>query len=430
MVFMHRKKGNFIILISVILTLSLYLLSKADLKILWRFPWLSASQMMSLVGTVLLSFTFVLGSRSKFLENWFGDLGKVNKKHQRLGKISYFLLLLHPLLLVVNVLLNVKAATDLIYLSQNNASNFGELALFLMTALLVLTLVIKLPYHIWIISHDFMGLALLLGIFHVFLIESDVSRYLPLRWWILFVLGVGVYFYVYKVFLYKWLGPKHEYLVKRVKKIGDISEIYLEPKSNPIAFLPGQFAYLSFDDPELKEVHPFSFSSSPDNKTVRFSVKILGDYTSRLKKLRAGTKAVIWGAYGKMYRGFYTNKEVVCIAGGIGITPFLSMLEFEINHPIKRKIDLFYSVKSKNEAIYDRELKGWEDKLDRFVYHPNFDDSKPRLTVTIIKKTIGSLENKLFYLCGPRSMMESMIKQLKSAGVKDDSIIFEDFNFK
>ncbi|KKQ91959.1 MAG: Ferric reductase domain protein transmembrane component domain-containing protein, partial [Candidatus Shapirobacteria bacterium GW2011_GWE1_38_92] len=128
---MQKKKGNFIIMVLVILTLSLYLLSKADLKILWRYPWLSVSQMMSLVGVVLLSFTFVLGSRSKFLENWFGGLDEVNKKHQRLGKISYFLLLLHPLLLAVNVLPNVKAATNFLYLSQNNVYNFGVLALYL-----------------------------------------------------------------------------------------------------------------------------------------------------------------------------------------------------------------------------------------------------------------------------------------------------------
>jgi len=427
---MQKKKGNFIIMVLVILTLSLYLLSKADLKILWRYPWLSVSQMMSLVGVVLLSFTFVLGSRSKFLENWFGGLDEVNKKHQRLGKISYFLLLLHPLLLAVNVLPNVKAATNFLYLSQNNVYNFGVLALYLMTAVLFLTLVMKLPYHIWIVSHDFMGLVLLLGIFHVFLVESDVSHYLPLRGWILFMLGTGFYFYIYKVFLYKWLGPKHEYLVKRVKKIGDILEIYLEAKSKPIAFFPGQFVYLSFDDPELREAHPFTFSSSPDNKIVRFSVKILGDYTSKLKKLVPGTKAVIWGAHGRMYQGFYANKEVVCIAGGIGITPFLSLLEYEINHPKKRKIDLFYSVKSKNEAVYDRELEEWENRLERFIYHPNFGDSKPRLTMAKIKKTIGSVENKRFYLCGPTSMMKSMIKQLKNIGVKNNSIIFEDFNFK
>lgn len=417
-------------MVLVILTLSLYLLSKPDLKVLWRYPWLSVSQMMSLVGVLLLAFNFVLGSRSKFLENWFGGLDEVNKKHQRIGKISYFMLLLHPLLLAVNALPNVKATINFLYLSQNNIYNFGVLALYLMTAVLFLTLVIKLPYHIWLVSHDFMGLVLFLVILHVFLIESDVSQYLPLRWWVLFILGMGFYFYIYKVFLYKWLGPKHEYLVDRLKQVGDVLEIYLKPLAKPLTFFPGQFAYLSFDDPELKEAHPFTFSSSPDNKIVRFSVKILGDYTSKLNKLMPGTKAVIWGAHGRMYQGFYANKEVVCVAGGIGITPFLSLLEYEINHPKKRKIDLFYSVRSKNEAVYDRELKEWEGRLEKFVYHPNFGDSKPRLTITKIKEIIGSVENKLFYLCGPRAMMESMIKQLKNAGVKNNSIIFEDFNFK
>ncbi|HAP37465.1 TPA: hypothetical protein DCQ19_01150 [Candidatus Shapirobacteria bacterium] len=427
---MQKKKGNFIIMVLVILTLSLYLLSKADLKILWRYPWLSVSQMMSLVGAVLLSFNFVLGSRSKFLENWFGGLDEVNKKHQRLGKISYFLLLLHPLLLAVNVLPNVKAAINFLYLSQNNVYNFGVLALYLMTAVLFLTLVMKLPYHIWIVSHDFMGLVLLLGIFHVFLIDSDVSVFLPLRIWILGFLGIAMYFYIYKVFLYKWLGPKHEYLVKRVKKIGDILEIYLEPKSKSIAFLPGQFAYLSFDDPELKEAHPFSFSSSPDKKILRFSVKILGDYTAKLTGLKKGTNVRVWGAHGRMYQGFYANKEVVCIAGGIGITPFLSMLDYETNHKLKRKIHFFYITRSEKEAVYDKELKKIKSNLETFNYHRYFGENKPRITADIIEDKIGDLNKKLFYLCGPISMMTSISDQLYKKGVRKKDIIFENFNFK
>jgi len=299
-----------------------------------------------------------------------------------------------------------------------------------MILVLLLTLVIKLPYHFWLKTHDFIGLTLFFACLHIFFISSDISRYLPLRIWIFFLLSLGIFSYIYKVFLYRWFGPKYKYTVKKTKQLGDIFEIYLSPQFSSLPFRPGQFAFINFNRPGLTESHPFSFSSPPGSPLLRFSVKVLGDYTAKLNQLTAGTPANIWGAYGQMYQHFSDDKDVVCVGGGIGITPFLSLIGHEVNHPQPRTIFLFYSAKSQVEAVYHAELSQLASTLKNFKYFPHFSDTQPRLTVDDIYHAVRSLDDRFFYLCGPKSMMDSLSLQLKNKGVPSDHIIFEDFTLK
>lgn len=418
------------ILVPLLITINLFILSKTGFDTSFDSPWLWASQLFSLLGTILLVISFVLASRARFLEKIFGGLDKVIKMHHIIGGVAFVLILHHPLFLALSVLPNFNLARQYLFLSADYIYNFGVLALYLMALLLILTLIIKLPYHIWIKTHDFLGIVLLLACLHIFFITSDVSRYLPLRIWMFVNLGMGIFFYIYKVFLYKNFGPKYGYTVEKVNQLGAVVEIYLKPDNESIKYKPGQFAFVKFEQEGLTEVHPFSFSSSPDDVYVRFSVKILGDYTSRLRNLAVGTKVLVWGAYGQLYYGFNGKKDVVFIAGGIGITPFVSLLRYETKHILPRKISLFYSAKNESSAIYHSDFTEWESTLNNFNYFPNFDEAKPRLCSQTIIDQLGNWQNKIFYICGPTAMMHSISAQLKENGVKPNNIIFEDFNFK
>ncbi len=420
------KKTMISILLPLLVTINLFLLSKTNIELSWLF----FSQLFSLLGTVLLSISFVLGSRSRFLEKIFGGLDKVIKLHHIIGGVSFVLLLNHPIFLALSVLPNFNLASRYIFFSADQIYNFGVMALATMTLLLIFTLIIKLPYDIWLKTHDFFGLVLLFASLHIFLITSDVSRYLPLRIWMMLVLAVGIYFYIFKVFLYKKFGPKYSYIVEKINEVGDVLEIYLKPENESIKYYPGQFAFINFDMNGLNETHPFSFSSSPDDFMIRFTIKIMGDYTLKLRQLSPGTKCLIWGSYGKLYYGFDGNKDVVCVAGGIGITPFVSLIRYEIKHIKPRKIYLFYSAKTEKSAIYHSDFIELESNLINFNYYPNFTCDKPQLSCQKLVENIGNLNNKLFYLCGPTKMMDNLSYQLQENGVKTKDIIFEDFSFK
>jgi len=426
-----KSIGNWILWVITIITIGLFVSSKVDLNEIMAIPWLSASQALALVGTAMLSMSFVLSSRARFLESLFGGLDKVMKVHHMVGGIAFLLIINHPLFLAVDAIPNFQIATKYFWLSTNMSYSLGVGALYTLIITLLLTLVIKLPYDLWLKTHDFMGLALLLGSLHVYTISSDVSRYMPLRLWMFALLGVGFFSFIYKVYLYSTFGPKYKYIVSTIRRLKDVYEITLLPIDEKVSFLSGQFVFINFEEKGLEEKHPFTISSSPTAEELRISVKALGDYTVKLNRLKNGVVANVWGPYGRFYKGMNSEaKEIVMIAGGIGITPYLSMLNFELNKKLERKIWLFYGANSPEDAVYDEEITNLEEKLVNLNYFRHFGGTKPRVNVELLREKIGELSDKIYYICGPTAMMENLSEQLIKNGVKRKNIIMEDFAFK
>ncbi len=415
----------------LLVTWALHIASKWAVGDNWLLNWVTVSQLFSLWGTVMLCWSFGLSSRARFLENILGGQDKIIKGHQKIGVLAFFLILHHPIFLAVNALPNFSLATKYIYFSSDFTYNLGVLGLYTMISMLALTLVVNLPYELWLKTHDLLGATLWFGGAHIFFIESDVSRYLPLRVWIFVMLFGGLYAFVYKAFLYRWFGPRYKYSVDRAEQKGDVIEIWLQPAgSDKLKFEPGQFIYVEFGGDMRGERHPFSISSAPGEERLRLSVKILGDYTLKLKKIAIGTQAIIWGPYGKMGSGFDRDNKIVMVAGGIGITPFLSMIRSEALKPRDRQLFLFYSAKNKVEMVYEEEVLEATSKLTNFKLIGRTSDVYTRLTGEEIMEQVNGGEKSRFYLCGPRKMMEDIYRQLAKLGVKRRNIIFEDFAFK
>jgi predicted ferric reductase len=190
--------------------------------------------------------------------------------------------------------------------------------------------------------------------------------------------------------------------------------------------LPGQFAFFRFNGEKVgKEEHPFSISSNPADKFLRITVKYLGDFTAQLKQLEVGAKVIVDGPYGKFsYKNAHYEKQI-WIAGGIGITPFLSM--FPDIRDDKYTVDLVYVLARESEAINLPEM------LLHAKEHPNFrvatfDSSKQgRITAEIIRNYHGDLGDTSIFLCGPPAMMKSMREQFVALGVATSDIHSEEF---
>lgn len=429
---LQKKLGIPIIILSLIITLNLFIASKQSVGIIFNHPLLSLGQIFSLIGTILLCFSFVLSSKLSRLENWFGGFDKVYKTHHAAGAIAFVLLLLHPLFLIVDALPNKKLAVLYVLPSNIWSYNFGIIALWTMIFLIVLTIFVKLPYHVWKKTHEYMGLALLLGALHIFLVTSDVSRFAPLRVWMFSFIFVALSAYIYARFLYKHFGPKYNYVVEYFRRDEDLIELFLRPVGKSLPFSPGQFAFLQFENKELNsEEHPFSISSDPQSSFLRFSIKIVGDYTLNLRELEKGSKVRVFGPYGSFFEKFSKCSGAVCIAGGIGITPFLGMLAQEVKKEKNDKeIFLYYCERNENEFFYDNEVKNLSMACSSIKYIPHCSSQKGRLKADQILQTIGSLKDKLIFLCGPAVMMKDLRKQFLKCGVNSNNIIFEDFNFR
>jgi predicted ferric reductase len=125
----------------------------------------------------------------------------------------------------------------------------------------------------------------------------------------------------------------------------------------------------------------------------------------------------------------HADKEIVLLAGGIGITPFLSMVENEDFRAGKyNKAHLFYSVQVPEEAYYHDEITELGVKEEYLHYIPHSSDSEGYLTPEVIADRVGDLKAKVYLICGPKVMMDSLREQLMEAGVPFEQIFTEDFS--
>ncbi len=383
------------------------------------------SQIISLIGTIYLSVSFVLSSRFSFLERLIGGLDVVYKIHHFLGAISFVLLLHHPLLLAVRILPNAQAALRYLLPSNNLSFNFGIAALFLMILLIIFTLFVHLPYHIWKNIHIWMGGVLLLAMLHVFFIVSDVSIFLPLRIWMFTWMIVGLISFIYKRFFYNRYKNTYEYQILKITEINNYFEFILSPPANEkMKYQSGQFVYLASENETLgEENHPFSIASSPDQNEMVLIIKKLGDYTSKMGLLKAGEKVRIHGPYGTFLETVPIKNILVGIAGGIGMTPFISLLK---NNRLleNKKLTLFHVIKDQRDSFFNQtENLSFNSKT---IVHNSTENGK--FSLEAVQHSVENIKEATFYICGPSSMMESLRSQLISAGVKPSKIIFEDFS--
>ncbi len=388
----------------------------------------SIGQIFGLTGMAMLSLSFLLNSRLSFLEEYFGGLDKMYLSHHNLGTISFMLLLFHPVILALRFLSSsAKQALFFLLPGRNLAINFGIGTLSLMILLLILTFLVNLKYERWRFTHKFLGLVLVGAIVHMLLIPSDVSRSILLKGYLIGLSGIALISYSYRTLLGKSDRAKLRYHIKEINQLGsEILEIVLKPEGKHIQFIAGQFAFVKFLAEEMpKEQHPFTISSSPKEGQLRFSIKMSGDYTSTLKNLRPGMTAEIEGPYGRFFS--VSAGEEVWIAGGIGITPFLSRARDLKNN---KQIDLFYSLRNKKDSFFVKELEEIARKNKNFRLHMHYTLEEGHINIKKIKNILRYMIGREVFICGPAGMMTSLKKQFTSEGFDRDHIHMEEFNLK
>lgn len=423
-----RKNLYIVYLIFIGTTIFLWVSSKPSIDSIFRLPLVSLVQICGLTAASLVSLNLLLAARLSFFENLFGGLDKVYRQHRLTGELAFVFMLTHPTLLLINAFPNIDTILAYTINFSDWALNFGKLAITGFSAILILTLFVRIPYHIWRRIHQLMIIPLIFLTLHVFTIPSDVSTFLPLRFWMLGILTAGILIYVYKVIFYKFIGPKFDYEIVRVNPKGQITEIILKPVTSALSFEPGQFVFAVFGNREVgPEEHPFSISSAPGEPNIRLSIKKSGDFTSTLPKLKKGDVVKLYGPYGQFGKNaLATQKDVIMIAGGIGITPFLSIVNYINDKNINKNYNLIYSYKDETDSSYKEELAAVAGKS--LTTHNS--QRNGHLTAQTIADKVGGITEKLILLCGPKGMMKALTEQFLALGVKQQNIIYEDFDLK
>ncbi len=373
------------------------------------------SLLLAASGLVMIFIQFVLSSRIKRLETGLG-LDRMLRWHRFFGRAGLGCLTGHV------VLIATYRITVFGELFPTTFIWIGLLALigFMITAALASThRTIGLAYETWRNIHLFNYLLFPLVLIHVFYHTVDGSA-LYYLWVVLALAYVGIVAYrLYRIVMIR-INPFEVVEVRQEAK--DIWT--LEFSGKKIDFLPGQFMFVQLlRKGKLSSAHPFTISNSPTREQLSITPKKLGDFTLSIKDTRVGDKAFIDAPYGVFSYLNYRHEELVFIAGGIGITPFISMLRYISDKMPEQKVILFWANRNENMLCFREELKQMEDELASFrailimTDQPDWEGEKGHLNGAMIQGYLESLDNKDFFVCGPPDMTADIIFELKELQV-------------
>jgi glycine betaine catabolism B len=198
------------------------------------------------------------------------------------------------------------------------------------------------------------------------------------------------------------------------------------------AYRAGQYFILHLSETLVK---PFSFSSSPfDMEYIEFTTRVSeSDFKKRLVALGAGDVVSISSPLGSFILG--DSKKLAFLAGGIGVTPHLSMLREISGAGLDYDVCLFYGVRNEKEIVCRRELDEMQDlnKNIRIVYvisdekHEGSGCYSGLICEDIVGREISNPFERTYMVCGPPAMVSAMEKMLGDMGVPKDKVIVERF---
>lgn len=235
---------------------------------------------------------------------------------------------------------------------------------------------------------------------------------------------------------------KIEYTIREIKTIANIVYLDLVP-GNPkkrMKFRPGQYGLLSFFNGNvLSQERPFSFASSPTNEgSLQFGFKIFGQFTADFAELKKGESVFVRGPYGSFIFDERKLKDAVFMAAGIGITPFISALDYATEKKLPNKITLIFSNKSIKETPFFNKIRNLEKINKNFASFFAFSNESGNLSNEYIKGRVneevlsnivkGVINRKTFFICGPVSYTNSVTEILEKLMVDDKKIITEEFS--
>ena len=217
--------------------------------------------------------------------------------------------------------------------------------------------------------------------------------------------------------------------------------LYFE-KPDGFAFKPGQFANFTLDSPIATDAggctRTLSIASAPHEKELMVAMRMRDTGFKRAASaLPIGAPFLLEGPYGNLTLHRDAARPAVFLAGGIGITPFRSMIRHATEVESAHRIFLFYSIRRLEEAAFLKELREIQKLNPRFTFIPTIThpDGIPHdwrgelghITEPMLRSWIPDFQDPIFYIAGPPGMVTGMREMLGVAGVPDDNIRAEEF---
>jgi ferredoxin-NADP reductase len=159
---------------------------------------------------------------------------------------------------------------------------------------------------------------------------------------------------------------------------------------------------------------------------MRLTVKSLGDGSRFLQRVEPGTWVIAEGPYGAMTAQRRTHRDVLLVAGGVGITPMRALFETMPLAP-GQDLLLLYRVRSREHAVFRTELDALSRRHGARVIY--LEDGAGRFTPQLFRHLVPNLAERDAYLCGPPPMAAAVREGLRTAGLPDAQLHEERFDF-
>lgn len=384
-------------------------------------------KLLGLVGFVLLLFQYVLSSKIKWIERGIG-LDVLFGVHKKAGLIALILITAHPIVFFISEKL------------QGYETPMSLLkVLGVITLLLLLTAVgaallygvLPLKYETWKGIHRISYAIFVLAFIHSFFIGSDLQRY-PMRivWVILAIPFIGIL--AYKLQQRSHMRRNPFKVAGVLQETYDTWSLYFEGEHPP--YNPGQFMIIQLlRDGKTSEPHPFTISSSPTGERLSISVKSVGDFTSTIGQTKTTDTAYIDMPYGVFSFLNFDAMDLVLIAGGIGITPFMSMLRYIYDKKLEKNVILLWGNKTEQDIAFRKELEMMASEMPSLkVVHvlsrqEGWPGERGTIDAEVLQKYVDNIHSSQFFICGPPPMMQAVERTLTELGVPKNRIHYERF---
>ncbi len=429
---MKRNLGNLTIIACVLLTIAIWFIFPPTHDGREHFVRQYAGEIIGSVNLVLMASALFISTRPKWAEPYFGGLDKMYVTHRRVATTAFLLIFVH--------VLTVPITTDWAL-----GNYLAVIAFTGFVSIILISLAPRIPflnkltggtYKGWKNLKKYIGIFFIIAYIHALTIKHPLEAFIAINWVQIFVI-IGALSYLYTELFGRFFKKYLPYTVEAVKHPNNsTTEVTLRAKKDSIPRQrAGQFLFVRFpSDKALNESHPFTISSAPHEDVLRVTVKASGDFTRTLfSNLRPGMDAIIEGAHG-LFDYKTGGQKQIWIAGGIGLTPFLSFIrdmEGGAEAPLKQDVDFYYTVRHPEEALFVNEVEAAVQKNPCLKAHIRFSSKDGSLSIEeILKHVDGSVKDYDIYMCGPLPMVQAFEQKFLQLGIPSRNIHYEEFNFR
>lgn len=401
--------------------------------------WLDFSVALGFIGLALMALQFALTARINRIEASYG-IDLILSFHRYTSFVAFVMVLVHPLILFWAQPNTIELLNFPVAPLRAQLAVLATLAFMTMIVTTIWRKPLKIPYEPWRLSHSILSvLAVGLGLGHAL----GVGNYLGLFWksvlWSAIAL-VAIWLIVYIRLVKPWLMTKKPFLVEEVKpERGDVWTLALRPVGHDgFRFQPGQFAWITLNiTPFSMREHPFSLSSSGEHpERLEFGIKAVGDFTSRIRDYQPGTKAYLDGPYGVFTTDRYEDAAgFVLIAGGIGITPMMSMLVTAAERGDDRPYTLIYANKTWDGITYREAIEELKTRLDLTIIHvlreppEDWEGETGYVDQELLDRYIPKRRGtRHYFTCASPKMMDQVERALHELNVPVTNVHLEHYN--